>query len=339
MRTLYPYPTLIGAVVIRRLEAWVTTEEGEKKLSSSYVDPERLDVLLAQIGENDWEEARLHVVVDVPIDEITTTQEWTDERAILVAECVLTNERVTTRLDRDDARGSRWSGEVVLSRSACYGRGTLRAVVTATVDGIRNRPLGTSESWSVDFDELPPNPVHGSIAVTWMRFKEPSEDRLYLKRYAKDPWFLTLEPLAPTLYLNLDFPGLPEVLDDSARLRRADTAVRDTLRAGLAAQVWQSMFMYSLAAAEIDEETEEVQAPPEEWQRSVLSTLLPRMYPGRPDSDALREARASLASADSLGVLQQLLIPAATEQAQAPRLIGDSLKRLAREVVQTAEEV
>jgi len=338
MRTLYPYQTLVGAVVISRVDAWISTEDGEKKLPSNYVDPERMDILLAEIAGDDWEEARLRVVVDVPAEEIGGNPDWTGGRVALIGECGYTNTRQIAAMEREDARGSRWSGELIWARSMCYGRGRLRAVVLATVDGIRDRPLGRSEAWTMDFDKLPENPVHGSIPVVWVNFQEPPDGSRHFKRYAKDPWMVALDPLTPTLYLNSAFPELTQLLDDSARLRRVDTALRDTLRAELAAQVWQAMFLYALASAQLDEETGEVQPPPEEWQRSVLSALLARMYPGRPDGDALREAREGLCSAESLGALLQLLMPASTEQAQGPRLIGDSLRRLALDTIQPPRE-
>lgn len=338
MKTLFPYQTLVGAVVVRKVEAWISTDNGEKRLPSNYVDPERADVLLAELVGDEWEYARIGVAVDIPSDEIATSSDWSELQVVLVGDCGYTNERLVVDMDKDDARGSRWSGELVWSRSRCYGRGHVRAIVLATVGGIGKRPLGESEVWTLDFDKLPANPIHGSIPIVWLDFSEPPQDRPYFRRYAKDPWFMTLDPLTPTLYLNSAFPELAQLLDDEARLKGADTAVRDTLRAGLAAQAWQAMFMYSLASARIDDETGEVGTPDEEWQQSVLSSLLARMYPGRPESDALREARMSLDSAESLAGLQQLLLPASTEQAQGPRLIGDSLKRLAIGVPRPFEE-
>ena len=136
---------------------------------------------------------------------------------------------------------------------AWYGRSTLRALVSATVYGEPHRVIGVSDPSTLSFDDLPPSPVHGSIAVQWVDFGQ--DDTHGLKAYDDDAYHLRLDPDSPVLYLNSGFDGLVPLLEDRKRRPRAEQAMHDSTRTKIAGDSWQAMFVASLNAVETDPET------------------------------------------------------------------------------------
>lgn len=314
MRTLYPYPTLFGDV---KLE--ITGVEIDTVAVPELIDDDRRRVRLERAERETWEAAKISFKLAGPASELAFA---TDPAAVVVANCGPANTRVSTMLQPVDGVRFQWRGELVVDRVLWFGRGSLQAYITATVDSVPNRIVGTAEAWDVELDDLPPSPVANSLPVRWIDFRHPGEET-YLVRFAADPYYLRIDPDRPALLLNKDFDGLDQLLADRRR-RAADRALHDQARANIASEVWMGLFNASLDAVEQIDGT--VAWPDADWQRVVLEALLVRMYPERGLDDALDDAYRARHEPDAAAALQEILLPAAMEQASLPKLLRDGLR-------------
>jgi len=86
------------------------------------------------------------------------------------------------------------------------------------------------------------------------------------------------------------------------------------------------MFNASLGA--IDQDEESVVLPDVEWQRQVLLTVLPKVYPDLSPEDALQTAYEDDASADGARLLQSRAMAAVQLILQSTPKIRRSIKAL-----------
>ncbi|WP_131103152.1 hypothetical protein [Ornithinimicrobium sufpigmenti] len=314
MIAIFPYETLVGDV---RVSIDSVVIDG-KPLSTNYIDPDLPEVAFRDLDADHWDEAHIDITVTAPAAELAGHSNWLDPKAAAQTFCSHTNTRRVLPLTPDPHTPGRWHGTVVLTRDEWYGRATLRALVAATVDGVAHRVIGSSESWALSFDDLPPSPVHGSIAVQWVDFAIDTERGL--KKFSEDAHHLRLDPDAPVLYLNSGFQGLEALLGDRRRRPRAEQAMHDSTRVGIANDAWQAMFVNALDAVEIPEEGQP-EWPAEEWKTVVLKTLFPRIYENLGPDDALIEAVQARQSGEGSGDLLERLLPAAAKQVGASPLL------------------
>lgn len=325
MIALYPYDSLIGEL---RLTVDKVTIDG-KPLSTNFINPDIPEIAFRELETDRWEEAVIDVAVTAPAGELAGSTTWQDPCVVLQVICAFSNTRAAVPLDPDPYTPARWTGSIELARDSWYGRANLRALIAATVDGVRHRIIGQGENWSLSFDDLPPSPVHGSIAVQWVNF---AEDHTYgLRSFKDDPHHLRLDPDAPSLYLNSGFAGLQALLIDRRRRPRAEQALHDSTRANIASDAWSAMFVNALDAVEIDETTGQPEWPVEEWRVVVLKTLFPRIYPSLGPDDALVEAVAARASGDRSGELLERLLPAAAKQVGIAALLRRGISLLEKD--------
>jgi hypothetical protein len=308
MITIYPYDSLIGDV---RLSVAKVLIDG-KQLSSNYINPDLLEIAFRDLDTDHWDEAMIDVIVTAPAGELAGNAAWVNPQAVVQMICSYSNIRRTVPLTADQHSPARWHGTITLSRDEWYGGATMRALMPTTVDGVPHRLIGSSETWALAFDDLPPSPVHGSIAIQWVDFAEDSE--LGLKPFKDDPYHLRLDPDAPVLYLNSGFDGLEALLGDRKRRPRAEQAMHDSTRVNIAGDAWKAMFVTALDAVEIDPETGMPEWPSPDWRVVVLKTLFPRIYPDLGPEDALIEAVQARRSGDGSGELLERLLPAAAMQ-------------------------
>ena len=326
MRTLYPYPTLFGDVKLQ-----ITRVEIDGVVVPGLIDRDGRRVRLERAERETWEVAKISVELAGPASELASA---TDPAAVIVANCGPANTRVSTVLDPVDDVPSLWRGELVVDRVFWFGRGALQAYITATIDSVPNRIVGSAEAWNVELDDLPPSPVANSLPVRWVDFRDPGEET-YLVRFASDPYYLRIDPDRPALFLNKGFDGLDQLLAGPRR-RPADRALHDQARANIASTVWMSLFNASLDAVEEIDGT--VAWPDADWQRVVLQALLVRMYPERGLYDALVDAYNAGHEPDAAATVQELLLPAAMEHARLPQLLRDGLRVMSHDVLDEGEE-
>jgi hypothetical protein len=330
MKELYPYDTLFGDVSVTVKSVEIDDHEiaGRIHVDQRLVDFEGLD-------RAQWETARLDFEVAGPVAELAALD---GASAVAILNCGPSNTRLSIALTADDASAGHWQGSFELVRDDWYGQAELRCGIVATVDDVANRIVGWADSWKLAFDDLPSRPtIGGSIQITWVDFKEPGDDRKYLRRHDDKYCYLSIDPHEPQLFLNKSFPGLEALLVDRRR-RAADKALHDQTRASIADKTWTALFNAALDFVELDEETDEPRWPDVEWQRTVLETLLASMYPDDAAEEALANAYTARHSTDAAGTLQELLAPAAGEQARAPRLLREGIRLLSNELSIEEEE-
>ncbi|KRE65821.1 MULTISPECIES: hypothetical protein [Micrococcaceae] len=308
MIAIYPYDTLVGDV---RMSVGSVVIDG-KSLSTNYIDPDLPEIAFRDLEADHWEEAMIDVTVTAPAGELSGNATWAEPTAVVQIICSYSNSRRVVALPADTHSPGRWHGSVMLARDEWYGRATMRALATATVDEVAHRVIGSSEPWVLSFDDLPPSPVHGSLAVQWVDF--PNDAEHGLKPFKNDPQHLRLDPEAPVLYLNSGFEGLEALLGDRKRRPHAEQALHDSTRANIAGDAWQAMFVTALEDVEIDPETGMPEWPTQEWRVVVLKTLFPRIYPHLGPEDALVEAVQARGSGESFSELLERLLPAAAMQ-------------------------
>ena len=320
MKALFPYKT-VRDVSLRITDLRLDNVDVGERISSLEVSVD----LAAPENKEDWESARLTVMVEGPAEELDA---FSDVECVLVADCGRTNYRTATPLAPQPTSKGRWHGEMVLEREFWYGQAELHAVIAATVDNEPRRIIGTSAPWSLLFDDLPNRPTSGSIRITWVDFRDP-EDKPWLKRYAEAPAFLKIDPHEPQLFLNRGFDGLPALLSDDRRRYGLDKALHDQVRSALADKTWIALFNAALQAVEIDEE-ERAHWPAIEWQRTVLEVLLQKMYSVTPEEalETAWTASRSEASSD----LQAELWHAAAAVARGPKLLRDGIRALSNQL-------
>lgn len=325
MIAIYPYDSLVGDV---RLAVSNAVIDG-KRLSSNYINSDLPEIAFRDLETDHWDEAMISVTVTAPAAELSGNPAWEDAKAVVQMLCAYSNTRRVVPLTRDPDSPARWYGTITLARDEWYGRATLRALLPATVDGVPHRIIGSSETWLLSFDDLPPSPVHGSIAIRWVDFANDVE--LGLKSFKDDPHHLRLDPEAPVLYLNSGFDGLEALLGDRKRRPRAEQAMHDSTRVNIAGEAWQAMFVASLDAVEIDPETGMPEWPMQEWQVVVLRTLFPRIYPHLGPEDALIEAVQVRRSGEGSGELLERLLPAAAMQVGTASLLRRGIALLEKD--------
>jgi hypothetical protein len=330
MKALFPYRTLFGDV-----NATIGEVAVDDVVVYDRIDFDQHTLSLHGINRAAWESARISLVVTAPAAEVS---ELDDVVCVAVANCSKSNHRIAVVLEPDPATAGRWSGELVLDRQYWYDTAEIRCGVVATVEGTSDRVVGWSEDWIIRFDDLPNRPVNGAIKITWVDFADPGENRLYLRQHTDQYVYLSIDPDEPQLFLNRGFDGLEQLLADRRR-RRFDRALHDLTRASIADKTWTALFNAALDAVEVDEATSEPSWPDSDWQRTVLQALLARMYPERALDEALRDAWTTRHTPDSPGTLQQLLAPAASTQARAPRLLRDGIRVIANELEAEDEEM
>jgi hypothetical protein len=276
------------------------------------------------VEREDWESASISIVATATAAEI---EESANPVCVVVMNCGTTNTRVSTILTSDETNVGRWTGEIMLERPYWYAEAQIRCGVVATVEGEDHRLIRWGDMWTVSFDDLPNRPVNGAIKITWVDFRDPGDDRQYLRHHIEHYVYLSLDQDEPQIFLNRGFDGLEQLLADRRR-QRADKALHDQARAAIADKTWAALFNTALAAVETDETSGEPAWPDVEWQRAVLEALLPRMYPDKGPEEALHEAWDSRNTPDSPGTLQEHVAWATAEQSKANRLLRDGIRAM-----------
>lgn len=328
MRELYPYETLFGDVIVE-----VRSVAVDDVPVPGRIHPDSRLIDLTSVERKDWERATFEVVVTAPAGEVAGL---TDAVAVAIVECGPANNRIALQLEPEHPTIGRWIGEVTLDREYWFGLAKLRCGVTATVDGVAKRVVGWADTWSLGFDDLPARPmIGGAIQITWLDFENPGT-RTYLRRHVDKYFYISVDPHEPQLFLNKGFAGLDALLGDRSRRAPADRALHDQTRASIADKTWTALFNAALDFVEVDDD-EIPQWPDVEWQRVVLESLLASMYPDKSLDEALVNAYAARHTKDAGGTLQELLAPASSARAKAPRLLRDGIRLLSDELVEDEE--
>jgi hypothetical protein len=307
--TLFPYKTL-------------DVEPG-LHLSSPVVDGEPAP-LLSREGRvslhdlpSDWKVAKLQVRATIPPDAMDSIGARAP-RSVLTVHCGPTNLRAVCALQAGDGAGD-WTGAVELARMHLHESAQLYVTVTGTIDGIGDRWLARSKPWSIDLQ--PPRDVEisgGQIPCRWRDFSqaEPGENPID-PAFHNETSYVDLNALeGPVIYLNESVDGLRRFLDQRPGRPRLGKAVRETTLDLIAQPTLVAMANAALVAA-IPDGSEGIDWPGESWQRGVLESLLPVMYPDRDPTAALAVAVEAISSGDGALDVQTRLQAAAGRSIKA----------------------
>jgi hypothetical protein len=331
MKWIYPYRVLFGDVTSHVVAVSIDGQDVPSRL----IDNDRQEVELIDLERGAWETARVSFEVTGPKSELREMlDDGLEPVAVAVLHCGPTNARVSVGLEPDEHDRTRWFGSFDLARDDWFGRIAIRAVITADVDGVPHRIIGTANEWTLHLDDQPRPPVHGAIKIRWENFAA-SEELRALRQYEAEPAFLHLDPAEPVLYLNRSFDGLEPLLRDQRGRQAAEQALHDQTRATIAAEAWAGLFNSALQS--IDLEDDEPDWPASDWQRTALELVLDRMYPEKGPEDSLREVVTLLREDDGGAALQERLLPAVSAQATVAKLLRMSINRLESHIREAGE--
>jgi hypothetical protein len=317
---LYPYRELRGDVELSVREVLL---DGKPMPWTVIFDDERLAQLHNPDGDN-WNDGRLQLRLKGPAAELQARgAELADVRAFAVLNCRPSNRRVSVQLSPGEDSAT-WLGELEIDRPDWYDSATLTGLLVGTIDNVPHRQLGVARTWTIRFDDLPPRDPTGAMRIVWVDFRNPPEDKAFLSDFANQVSFTRIDPKVPTLYLNEGFPNLRSLLEEQPRRPRAQRIMREQVFANVAMGTWIALFMAALAAVEVDEDGRPTE-PAEDWQRHVLETLLPFMYPDQAHDEARVDAFAAYKDPSAAAALQERLLFAATENINFPRTMRSAL--------------
>ncbi|MEU8270135.1 hypothetical protein AB0B89_23625 [Sphaerisporangium sp. NPDC049002] len=312
MKRLVPYPVLAGDLSLEVREVRLD----DVALPFAMISPANRVVALHQVERQNWETARLSLVLRVPRQELQSGR-WSDTSCFAVLSERRTNVRAAARL-REDASGS-WVGEVVLYRDRHVARADLTATMVATVGEVAGRVIGEARDlWTIDLQARAPTKAQ-SVKTIWADFADERNPHLHPLRL--DPWAVEAVGDMPVLYLNRGFEGLESLLRSN---RVADRPVRDAIAAQIAADVWTTLFNAAVYAVHVEDGRPQW---PGGWHEAALRRMLPDAFPNHSADDALVEIVSRRRVGDG-GDLQTRILHAATRQGRIPRNLAGLLRTL-----------
>jgi hypothetical protein len=319
--TLFPYPVL--------------DTDPTLQLSGPKVDG-RPAQLLPREGRVDlserpakWRAASVNVRVQVPVESLEQIGVRHHE-VVATLHCAPTNLRATVPLEPDGG-GGQWTGVVELPGDMLRERAVLSATVTGTVEGVAHRWLGRSQEVAVDL--LPPRTPEisgGQVPVVWRDFSKTEDGQNPIDPALHDEmaWLDMSLPEGPVIYLNERVDGMRRLLEVRTGRARVERAVRETALDLIAVPAIAAMANVALAGADPPGEGGEPQWPDTDWQRDVLRTLLPLMYPDQEPESALSTAVRAIAGGEDAEDVQARLVGAASRLVRATRHVGGVVKAL-----------
>ena len=346
MKSIFPYSTLAGDLRITRVTLKLDGAAPEAFIED--IAQSKVNVYAAEIGC--WQVLTLEVRVDGPASELRLFEaKWGGVDLTLIVESSRSLMRLGCPLARDRKEPALWTATLDLSREDFLGDAQVRAVMSATVDGVPHREVARTADWTIHFDRPATPNIDGSLPIKWSKFKTPPAGLERLRPYADLPSYVDFVEAVPVLYLNSSTDHLPVLLDEarSGKTKAEDTYAQ-SVASGFASQAWVAMFGAAAAAAgeanagedEGDDDgpsdgTVVAKWPDEEWQRYVLTTLLPLMnsYSSLTMDHALVKLVEDWTSGSNAGTVQSEVQAAVSAHLLAARPLRKMLKLLYEEGV------
>jgi hypothetical protein len=320
--TLFPYPVLQTDPALR-----LSNPSVDGRAAPLLPRENRVDLSALSAG---WKEARVNARVQVPVEELETIGVRHYE-VVLTLHCGPTNLRSTVTLEATGGEGSgQWTGSLDLPRMVIRDRASIYATVTGTVDGVAHRWLGRSREIPVDLHppRIPEITGGGQVPIVWRDFSKADEGQNPIDPSLHDEMsFVDMSlPEGPVIYLNDRVPGLRRLLDVRTGRGRTERAVRETALDLIATPAMAAMANAALVAAGPAGRSGEAQWPDVDWQREVLRSVLPLMYPDRDPDAALGAAVLALTSAEEAQDVQSRLLGAASRLVKATHHLRGVIK-------------
>jgi hypothetical protein len=327
---LFPYKTLSTDPVLTLSNPRVDAEPVQLLTREGHID-----LFAAPEG---WRQARIGLRVQLPIDELASIGA-SEPEVVATLNCGPTNLRVAQRLE-PGARAGQWVGEFDLPRTLLVDRAELYATVAGTVAGEPHRWLGRTRP--VQVDVAPPRSPEfgpaGQIPVVWRDFATTEEGQNPIDpALHNEIAYVDLAGAAgPVIYLNDGIDGLRRLLDDRTGRSPVERATREVVFDLIAQSALVAMFTAAVAAAAELAEDGEAQMPSHDWQRGVLESLLPLMYPDRDVEAALAIAAEALDSGDDAQDVQTRLLGAAARHVRTRTHVLQTMTALENQQPQEA---
>lgn len=283
---IFPYSTFDGDVEL------AITDVRVDGLLLPADDVQANDRLIALHGQEKPRWRRLAFRVDVQANPGKLRQFEEEHGPVVltvIASCRPTNTRQPVQLSRSTLDPSIWSGKAELHRSQFRDKVQLEAMLTAKVDGVANRPVATSDDWTLYFDPSESFRVAGSLRVVWYDFKSESAPPI-ARQFPESAYVVDLDRPLPEILLNKSFEGLEPILRDAKDRTPTELALHDITRMSIARSVWLALVHDAMSAIPCDEDDEEPTWPEREWHAEVLRRILVEIDPGKSESELLRLA-------------------------------------------------
>lgn len=322
--TLFPYSVLVADPTLRLSQPTV-----DGKAMPLLSRDNRVDLSMLAAG---WKEARVNVRVQVPAEELDSLGVRVYD-VVLTLHCGPTNLRSTVLLERTGGdRSGQWTGAIDLPQSMIRDRASIYATVTGTVEGVPHRWLGRTRDIPVDLHppRVPEITGGGQVPIIWRDFAMTEEGQNPIDPSLHDEMsFIDMTlPEGPVIYLNDRVSGLRRLLDVRTGRSKVERAVRETALDLIATPATVAMANAALVAAVPVEQGGEAQWPDIDWQRDVLRSILPLMYPDREPAAALQAAAQALTSAEDAQDVQSRLVGAASRLVKATHHLRGVIKTL-----------
>ncbi|MEV8393963.1 MULTISPECIES: hypothetical protein [unclassified Streptomyces] len=313
MKTVFPYPILVGGVRLKADAVWVDNIP----FSLNFLGDHEHVIALHAI-KRDWDEIRVGVSVVVDAEEMNTGI-WESPKCIAYVRNRKTNMRMAFPLRNED--DGNWVGEVELRRGEHVGRCEIDAWIVAEVEGVEGRLIGRAENrWIADFEAKQPTRQR-SVKMVWKDFP----DHPYLKDFRADPWMLHADSGEPVLYLNSSIEGLRAVLENSSSAERK--LVREVMATQIASEAWTAMFNAALYVSSVEGEEP---VWPGGWHEEVLRQMLPDFFPDMSPDEALVELVGRRVKGESGSDLHARLMHSATLHSKKQKSVASTVRTLAR---------
>lgn len=320
MKQLVPYSTL------RRSDGPIALEVREGRVDQDALPLELVNlrdraVAVHGVGYADWHTARLSVRMLVPevSDADAKSRGWRDVCAAVTVANRASNIRSVTVLHKEEP--GVWTGSVRIDRDEHIGRLQLTGLVTATVDGVPGRLLGTAEeAWTVDVDA---RTAHREQEIRVVEVDFGASPHPQLSEFRHDEWTIDPSGDVPTVYINTAVEGVARLLNAKpSGMSPAESALQKALAAKLGTELWVTLF--NSAADEVRMEDGEPQWPGG-WRDYALRRMLPDVCPDRSPDDALREL-VTRRTGGVGGDLQARVLHAAGRQSRSARSLGEAMR-------------
>jgi len=280
MNRFFPYSTLGDPLTLVADTQTVDGVEPPVDLLAA-----RRNINLSGLPEG-WRRATFRMRLELPNSLLS--ESIGDPRVVLSINCPSTNLRFGVQMV-PGARLGTYVADLEIESGALARRATLRAVVSSTIDGVKNRYYGESQPWNVwvTAPEIPM--LTGDLDVQWADFTGDNCPSMIDQAFKTQAYYVDITSDPPVIWLNEGVPDLRRLFDDSPRRPRAEVALRSAHFHAIANVGWLAMFNASLGAIERDGDGS-VGWPGVEWQRQVLLTILPKIYPDLSSDDSLKRA-------------------------------------------------
>lgn len=318
MNRYFPYPTLSVPLPLK-VEGQLV--DGAKPPYDMLAARHSIDISGLQ---SSWRRVTFWIGVDLP--ELREGPDVSDARVVLSLNCPATNLRIGVLMKPGVRQGS-YTAELEIEAGTLAKKATLRAIVSGSVEGVPQRYFGESEVWNVWISPPEVPLFSGDLIVKWVAFAGDTCPATIDPAFRSQAYYIDITQDPPVVYLNESLPDLRRLFDDYPRRNAVERALRDSHFHSIASSGWLAMFNASLAGIERTDDGN-VDWPDVEWQRQVLRTVLPKVYPDLSSDDAVQAALEDAGSADGSRLLQARAMAAISGLLGGAGLLRNSIKAL-----------